>query len=651
MKITLGAPAALHEKGNRQLNEDFIFPPVGKADAQTPFFIVCDGMGGEGKGNVASQMVATHIANYLNALPTGTEPNEGQLKQALRSAEAALSTYIETYPNSAGMGTTLSLAFIGPTGITLAWAGNSPIIYFQASQGQLIYVNKEQMQGGHDPQTMPETIHGKESPATLHVKKLPPEMISAGDYLFLATDGTMEQANERTLSAIFPVAKSAGQLVEEIAKFSDGTTQDNYSCYMVKIDSVEGQTSSEPTPVQQTTGTGETSGSYTTGAPLPETQIVGGLDIPLYRRWPVLAGAGAVVLLATLAILFWPRKSPYKSFERYQAEIEAHINAEQGTRALSVIDSARFVVSGDARKDLELNRLERRAQEVMRLNAMSPEELTQEGYNFMANRDYDQAAEMFEKARAKAETSGTTLPDSVMDDLVFSHIKIASAHIDGENADPEKTLTHLRSAVSLGEGRKIADTPYFKEAERTLSGLETQEDPAIASRSVPGRSTEPSSSVSSLNALEPSATSASRLSRSSDQGNTVTRTSSNSSALSRGKQLFDKAKSSQSNYEYQKAAEYLEEAGGALDGKGAYLLAHLYNSGKGVERDPVKALQYAQRSAQLGWPSGHYLYAHLLLLRENRIDTLTAVSSLRKAAETSHIEAMNRLKQLGIRVF
>ncbi|MEZ4851591.1 MAG: tetratricopeptide repeat protein [Bacteroidia bacterium] len=117
--------------------------------------------------------------------------------------------------------------------------------------------------------------------------------------------------------------------------------------------------------------------------------------------------------------------------------------------------------------------------------------------------------------------------------------------------------------------------------------------------------------------------------------------------LATGKRLFVKARSSESGYEYRTSADNLENAMPNLDGPGAYMLAFMYHSGLGVDKDETKALKYAQISALKGWAAGQYLYGHILLLRQYPRDSVTAIQSLTKAADQNYLDAINRLSELN----
>ena len=57
--------ASFSEKGKyRKENEDFIYP----CDDQDRIFVLCDGMGGHGHGEIASEIVGTSVFRYLKEL-------------------------------------------------------------------------------------------------------------------------------------------------------------------------------------------------------------------------------------------------------------------------------------------------------------------------------------------------------------------------------------------------------------------------------------------------------------------------------------------------------------------------------------------------------------------------------------------------------
>ena len=61
MKIAIRQPQAIYELGQRDNQEDSIWPLQGQATDQDFFFILCDGMGGHEHGEVASRIVSQSL--------------------------------------------------------------------------------------------------------------------------------------------------------------------------------------------------------------------------------------------------------------------------------------------------------------------------------------------------------------------------------------------------------------------------------------------------------------------------------------------------------------------------------------------------------------------------------------------------------------
>ena len=56
---------SLNEIGGRKNNEDAIWPRKGEATNQDRLFLVCDGVGGNSHGEVASQMACEYFGAYF----------------------------------------------------------------------------------------------------------------------------------------------------------------------------------------------------------------------------------------------------------------------------------------------------------------------------------------------------------------------------------------------------------------------------------------------------------------------------------------------------------------------------------------------------------------------------------------------------------
>ena len=65
MNITIGKPWAVCEKGGRQNNEDSIYPLPERVNSNQKLFLVCDGVGGSEKGEIASSLACESFQSLL----------------------------------------------------------------------------------------------------------------------------------------------------------------------------------------------------------------------------------------------------------------------------------------------------------------------------------------------------------------------------------------------------------------------------------------------------------------------------------------------------------------------------------------------------------------------------------------------------------
>jgi PPM family protein phosphatase len=97
----------------RQGNEDNYF-------VRAPLFVVADGMGGAQAGEVASQMA---VDAFERGLPDG-EPADG-LQRVIEGANRRIHDHSQAEAARAGMGTTVTAAYVGEGDVTIAHVGDS----------------------------------------------------------------------------------------------------------------------------------------------------------------------------------------------------------------------------------------------------------------------------------------------------------------------------------------------------------------------------------------------------------------------------------------------------------------------------------------------------------------------------------------------
>lgn len=253
MKITIHSPVGFNETGGRSNNEDTIHPQVGEALASDRLFLVCDGVGGEHRGEVASALACQSLSHFT-AQFKGAEMTLEVVKQALDYTLQAFERLEKSDPETHGMATTMTLLYIQDNGIVLAHLGDSRI--YQLRQGKIIFKSK-------DHKWVNELIESgviTEEQAREHPKRnVITRVISAGrndepefvlisdvkadDYFFMCTDGVLEQLYDELLEYHLrdnpDNQSSPSEIIQAIKEECEGKTNDNFSAYLLKIAHVE----------------------------------------------------------------------------------------------------------------------------------------------------------------------------------------------------------------------------------------------------------------------------------------------------------------------------------------------------------------------------------------------------------------------------
>lgn len=249
MKIEIYQPQAIWELGQRDNQEDSIFPIFGKATDDDRLFILCDGMGGHEHGEVASQTVCKAMSNAILSLgkPSFTDDD---LLYALQAAYRQLDCLDNSHLRK--MGTTLCLLYFHQGGLTAAHIGDSRIYHIRPKENRILYqsrdhslvydlyqageISYEEMRISPQKNIITRAIQpGEESrvrPAIVHIADIQP-----GDIFYICSDGMLEQMDNdelcRLLSADGSDEKKRMQL---IAATSDN--KDNHSAYLIHIKEV-----------------------------------------------------------------------------------------------------------------------------------------------------------------------------------------------------------------------------------------------------------------------------------------------------------------------------------------------------------------------------------------------------------------------------
>ena len=261
MKFQLYPPQAIHQLGKRKNQEDTIFPLLGSATAADRMFIVCDGMGGHDKGEVASAAVCQGLSQYLQQhLHAGERLSDEMFEQAVDEAFNVLDAADTGHEGK--MGTTMTFLCLHRGGCTVAHIGDSRIYHLRPQTGEVLYRSRDHSLvqqlyelgeiSYNDMATSPrkniilkamQPYQEERSKATVvHITDILP-----GDYFYLCSDGMLEQMEDDELMDIV----SAGTTDDEkAAKLIRRTEQnaDNHSAYLIRIKDVETETGDDLLP-------------------------------------------------------------------------------------------------------------------------------------------------------------------------------------------------------------------------------------------------------------------------------------------------------------------------------------------------------------------------------------------------------------------
>lgn len=275
MKYTLRQPKAFSEIGKKPNQEDFLWPLETEASALHRVFIVCDGVGGRAKGEVASQTVAITLGEYLTQhWPADGVVTKEIFNKALAQAYKALDIADPTGDENNTMATTMTCVVLHTNGVLLAHIGDSRIYHIRPS-----LANPEEERSGIIYQTEDHSlvndllrigeITEEEAENFPHknviTRAMQPHLerpyradiinltdVKGGDYLFLCSDGVLERLSNEQLASILSTEDiDDTDKLSAIKDICDHHTRDNYTCFLVGIDEVEEGQTLLPCPTEE----------------------------------------------------------------------------------------------------------------------------------------------------------------------------------------------------------------------------------------------------------------------------------------------------------------------------------------------------------------------------------------------------------------
>lgn len=231
--------------GARARNEDSVFPSPDSISGTEQVFVVCDGMGGYGNGDVVSQAVC----RALSELNSRTELTEKDITAALNAVRNDLNERFNPieHPNA---GTTIAMVALSGQGAMVMHLGDSRVYHIRTTADKKILhktrdhsllmdllengdITQEQLKAHPRRHVITKAFmpfkNSFETPVIGHIKD-----IQAGDYFFVCSDGVWENMDDDELVALLCESTNNKEKMQHITEKCKHA-RDNYSGCLVQV--------------------------------------------------------------------------------------------------------------------------------------------------------------------------------------------------------------------------------------------------------------------------------------------------------------------------------------------------------------------------------------------------------------------------------
>ncbi len=313
----------LQEMGQRENQEDSLYPALGRSTNDGRLFILCDGVGGHEKGEVASATVCEAMSKAVLSMWKPSEPlTDDLLKQALAAAFDALDAQDDGEDRK--MGTTMTFVCLHANGATVAHIGDSRVyqlrpaangrpafIVFRTQDHSLVNdlvrigeITEEEAK--HHPQK--NVITRVMQPCQEHRVKADIAHLTdirPGDYFYMCSDGMLEETTDDNILNIITMSGKTDEEKLEMLRSVTEENKDNHTAHLIHINKVEGAvcppTATRPN-YSDPQGTLVTA-KFERTAPISSANTEP--DLPQKKkRFPLIVGALVIVVLAIAGTFF-----------------------------------------------------------------------------------------------------------------------------------------------------------------------------------------------------------------------------------------------------------------------------------------------------------------------------------------------------------
>lgn len=255
MKFTLSYNS-LNELGPREKQEDSIYPKVGSVHPED-LFVVCDGIGGHDRGEIASGAVCEALFKYVkeHCDPKGSFEDSDFLG-ALSAAYDALD--VRDKGEEKKIGTTMTFLKFHKDGCFAAHIGDSRIYHIRPSEAKdekIKYVTRDHslvndlIAVGELMPEQAETFKYK----NIITRSMQPNLarrpkaeirhikdVKADDYFFMCTDGMLDNITDADLISVISNNRMSDREKMARLKFLSKDSQDNHSAHLIHVKKASG---------------------------------------------------------------------------------------------------------------------------------------------------------------------------------------------------------------------------------------------------------------------------------------------------------------------------------------------------------------------------------------------------------------------------
>ena len=236
------------KQGKRDYNEDSVFPNIDIPSDLKNLFLVCDGVGGQEHGEIASDLCCTQLNQFFTQNKIENS-DQNTIDQAVKFVEKKFDDYKTQHAEVGDMASTITLLHLHSKGATVAHMGDSRVYLFR--DGEILFKTKDHsvvqdlFDAGVIETEAEMATHQHRNRINRAMRGTSEKSYKAdtsiltdlqeNDIFLLCTDGVLESFSNAQLAEVFKnyidVNSSKEVIMNECAKNSS----DNYSAFIVKL--------------------------------------------------------------------------------------------------------------------------------------------------------------------------------------------------------------------------------------------------------------------------------------------------------------------------------------------------------------------------------------------------------------------------------